>query len=165
MPTDPRNEGTRPMNPGVVGRPGTPADLYPHTGVRGPLQRMYAGPTNFHPEDYRAVSYEGRDDNGAQPFYKPFSRGHYAGKGPRGFARSDERLQELVCDVLMDAPDIDPSEVEVSVKGGVVTLGGSVVSRRMKRITADTVESIPGVMDVHNNLEVKPMTFGDEARS
>lgn len=145
-----------PAGTGQIPPRGSPADLYPHTGVRGSLQRAHHGPTNFHPEDYRAQGYEGRDQNGAQPAHKPFSRGHYAGKGPRSWVKSDERLHELVCDVLTAAPDVDPTDVEVTVKGGVVTLSGSVPSRRMKRITADTVEAIRGVMDVHNNIEVRP---------
>ena len=76
---------------------------------------------------------------------------------PRKHRVRDERLQELVCDLLTDAPDIDPTDVEVSVKSGIVTLNGSVVSRRMKRILEDTVEAIPGVMNVHSHLEVRSM--------
>lgn len=150
-----RDLSSPPTGPGRVESGRAPGDLYPHAGVRGSLRRNFSGPTNFHPEDYRATDYEGPDQNGFHRAHKPFSRGHYAGKGPRAFQKSDERLHELVCDFLTEAPDIDPTDVEVRVKSGVITLEGTVPTRWMKRITADAVESLPGVLDVHNNLQVK----------
>jgi hypothetical protein len=52
--------------------------------------------------------------------------GRYAGRGPKGYQRSDERLEEEICDRLTADSDIDASELEVLVQNGEVTLQGSV---------------------------------------
>ena len=80
--------------------------------------------------------------------------GNLAGRGPRGYRRSDERIMEDVCDRLTDAPDVDASDIEVNVTNGEVTLGGSVGDRRQKRRSEDLIENLSGVREVHNNLRV-----------
>ena len=55
--------------------------------------------------------------------------GRYAGRGPKGYQRSDERLKEEVCEQLTADPDVDASDVEVSVQNGEVTLEGTVHTR------------------------------------
>ena len=85
----------------------------------------------------------------------------YSGHGPRGYQRSDDRIKEDVCDRLTDDPWVDASEVEVTVRGGEVTLSGSVRDRHDKRRTEDIIESISGVREVHNNLRC---TTGGESR-
>jgi hypothetical protein len=82
------------------------------------------------------------------------SPGGYSGLGPKGYQRSDERLKENVCDALTTDPDIDASEIEVSVQNAEVTLEGSVRERQMKRDAEDCVEAIPGVQQVHNRIRV-----------
>lgn len=87
--------------------------------------------------------------------------GRYAGRGPKGYQRSDERVREEVCDHLMADPDIDAAELTVTVRDGEVTLEGSVPERSMKRDAEDCAESISGVRQVHNRLRVEPGE-GDE---
>lgn len=87
--------------------------------------------------------------------------GRFAGRGPKGYQRSDERLREEICDRLMADPEIDAAELTVSVSGGEVTLEGSVPERRMKRDAEDCAESISGVRQVHNRLRIEP-SEGDE---
>ena len=80
--------------------------------------------------------------------------GQFAGRGPKGYTRSDERIREDVSDKLMEHPDLDASEIEVRVSGGEVTLSGSVDSRWAKRLAEDVAESCTGVRDVMNQLRV-----------
>lgn len=80
--------------------------------------------------------------------------GTFAGRGPKGYQRSDDRILEDVCDRLTDAADVDASEIEVNVANGEVTLSGTVRGRGEKRRSEDLAESIAGVRDVHNNLRV-----------
>lgn len=80
-------------------------------------------------------------------------RGH-RGKGPKNFMRSDERIREAVCEALSDDDNVDASEIEVTVKGGEVTLSGTVEDRHTKRAAEDCVERIAGVKDVQNQLKV-----------
>lgn len=80
--------------------------------------------------------------------------GGYVGRGPKGYQRSDARIMEDVCDRLAAAPDVDASEIEVTVRGGEVTLSGMVMDRHQKRRSEDVIDSITGVREVHNNLRV-----------
>lgn len=80
--------------------------------------------------------------------------GLHAGKGPKGYRRSDERVREEVSEVLRMHSEIDASEIEIDVKEGVVTLSGTVESRQIKRLVEDTVEGISGVSDLKNDLRI-----------
>lgn len=77
------------------------------------------------------------------------------GKGPKGYTRSDDRIKEDVCDCLTDDHHVDASSIEVQVRNGEVTLGGTVDSRETKRRAEDLVERASGVKHVQNNLRVQ----------
>lgn len=94
------------------------------------------------------------DDSGRYGWQGP----NYAGRGPRGYQRTDERIREDVCDRLTDDPRIDASDIEVHMKGGELTLSGSVRTREEKRLTEDLVERVTGVREVNNHLRVRPAT-------
>lgn len=81
--------------------------------------------------------------------------GRFAGRGPKNYRRSDQRIQEEVCDRLTSDPQVDASEIQVTVKDGEITLEGTVSERRMKRLAEDCAESISGVQQVHNRLRVE----------
>lgn len=83
-------------------------------------------------------------------------RMEYAGRGPRGYRRSDERIREDINDRLTEDRYIDASDIEVSVNDCIVTLTGRVDSRAAKRRTEDIAESVSGVTDVSNQLRVGP---------
>jgi osmotically-inducible protein OsmY len=79
----------------------------------------------------------------------------YAGRGPKGYKRSDERIREEVCEVLTRHPDVDATNIEVTVNEGMVVLSGAVDERRAKRIAEDVVQDISGVRDVQNQIRVQ----------
>jgi osmotically-inducible protein OsmY len=81
-------------------------------------------------------------------------RGH-RGKGPIGYQRSDERVREIVCEVLTEDDNIDASRIEVHVKNGEVILSGSVDDRDTKRLAEEVIDRLPGVRDVQNQLRVQ----------
>jgi hypothetical protein len=81
--------------------------------------------------------------------------GPFAGRGPRGYRRSDERINEEVSQSLTDHGEIDASDVDVSVDQGEVTLEGTVSSRYEKRLAEDLAADVSGVHDVHNRLRVR----------
>ncbi|MGH8311452.1 MAG: BON domain-containing protein [Steroidobacteraceae bacterium] len=90
--------------------------------------------------------------------------GEYAGRGPKNYRRSDERICEDACDRLTQDPHVDASEIQVSVKDGEITLEGTVAERRMKHIAEDCIESVSGARQVHNRLRVeRPAVQGAEA--
>lgn len=88
--------------------------------------------------------------------------GPYAGRGPKGYRRSDERIHEDVCERLTEHPSIDATDVEVTVGNGDVTLVGRVESRAVKHLTEVMVETVSGVKEVHNQLRVAPAALGTE---
>jgi osmotically-inducible protein OsmY len=82
------------------------------------------------------------------------AEGPHAGRGPRGYTRSDDRIREDVCDRLCEHGLVDAGDIEVRVTAGEVTLQGTVPERQQKRIAEDVAERVAGVREVHNNLRV-----------
>jgi BON domain len=89
------------------------------------------------------------------PFAHGSTRGPFVGRGPRGYRRSDERIREDVCERFTQHGALDPTDVEISVRGGEVMLTGTVATRAQKRLAEDIVETIFGVAEVHNHLRVQ----------
>ena len=90
-------------------------------------------------------------------------RGQFAGRGPKGYKRSDDRIREDVNEALTRNPDIDASDIEVKVESGEVTLTGTVDSRQNKRLAEDLAEDCSGVHEVHNQLRIKHPQSGNAA--
>ncbi len=88
--------------------------------------------------------------------------GHHAGvqgrtprgRAPKNYRRSDERLQEEICERLMHDPELDVSDVSVQVQDGRVCLEGTVRDRRMKHAIEDLVDRSLGVVDIDNRVRV-----------
>lgn len=78
----------------------------------------------------------------------------HRGKGPKGYKRSDERIQDDVCDALTNDRHVDATDVEVAVQDGEVTLSGFVAGRRSRRDAEAIAEHVAGVKYVQNNLRV-----------
>jgi osmotically-inducible protein OsmY len=76
---------------------------------------------------------------------------HESGDG--SFYISDDQIRENVCELLARDPFIDASEIEVDVYKGFVILRGFVDSRQTKRLAELTVDDLPGVNDIINQLE------------
>jgi len=79
---------------------------------------------------------------------------HHRGRGPKGYARSDDRIREDVSDRLGDDWLVDATEIEVVVVGGEVTLSGTVNGRDQRRRAEDIAESVSGAKHVQNNIRV-----------
>lgn len=79
----------------------------------------------------------------------------YTGVGPLNYKRADERIQDDSSDALYRNAELDASDIEVSVKDGIVTLSGTVETRIDKKVAELTVERIPGVVDVDNRLIIE----------
>lgn len=82
-------------------------------------------------------------------------REDYTGKGPANYRRSDERILDDSSDALYRCAEVDASDIEVSVKDGVITLNGAVETRLDKKVAEMTVERVPGVIDVDNRLVIE----------
>jgi hypothetical protein len=78
----------------------------------------------------------------------------FAGRGPRGYRRRDERIEEDVNEELTRHPGLDATEIEVRVKEGEVFLSGTVHDRHAKRLAEDIAESCSGVIEVSNEIKV-----------
>ncbi len=103
----------------------------------------------------------GLDDSrgafGQQTFGQGFGLSGQKGsdfRAPKGYQRSDERIREDVCETLGRHPDVDPSDIEITVQSGEVTLSGTVDESRARRTAEEVIERMPGVKDVHNHIRV-----------
>ncbi|MCC7007393.1 MAG: BON domain-containing protein [Acidobacteria bacterium] len=99
-----------------------------------------------------------RGHRGANDLASP---GSHAGKGPRGYRRTDERIWEDVCERLACDPDLDASDIEVSVSDGDVQLEGDVASEPARRAAEEIAASAFGVQRVENRLRVRLFAGAD----
>jgi hypothetical protein len=81
--------------------------------------------------------------------------GQHSGKGPKGWKRSDERITEDVNEALARHPELDASDIEVTVMDREVKLSGIVEDRGQKRLAEDIAEDVFGVEDVNNDLKIR----------
>ncbi len=82
--------------------------------------------------------------------------GPYTGMGPSDYIGQDTWIYDQINQRLMAHGHLDASDIEVAVADGIVTLTGLVDSRKSKRMAEDTVDSVLGVVDVNNELKIKP---------
>jgi hypothetical protein len=80
--------------------------------------------------------------------------GQHRGKGPRGYHRSDERIQDDINERLSDEGNLDATDIEVKVQNGEVTLTGNVADKQSKRLAEDIAEEVSGVSNVENKIKV-----------
>lgn len=84
---------------------------------------------------------------------RPYEQqGPYQGVGPADYTRSDERIMEEVNERLTRHGQVDARKVSATVMNGVVTLSGTVNTRRERRLAEEAVESVSGVKEVQNWL-------------
>ena len=99
-------------------------------------------------EDEQGSHYRGYYSRSATPFSYPGGSGYlysesvtlhgpYAGRGPKGYKRSDQQIIEEACQRLERDGEIDASEIEVSAEDGVIRLRGTVPDRKAKRRAED----------------------------
>lgn len=125
-------------------------------------QYRTAGDRDFGPQS----SYRSRFGSESGRYDKPGpQQSGFRGRGPKGYTRSDQRIEEDVNERLYDDYYLDASDIQVSVQGGTVTLSGEAEDREAKRRAEDIVESCSGVQQVQNNIKVKSSftnwLFGD----
>ena len=75
-------------------------------------------------------------------------------------AASDENLATDVLTELSWDPRVQPNEITVNVKDGVVTLGGWVDAYAKRRAAAEAAHRIRGVKAVANDIEVRLAASG-----
>ena len=103
--------------------------------------------------------YGGRPESGFGPgfsesAYSAAQRRSHAGRGPKGYQRSDDRIREDVCETFTRDDELDASDIEIRVEKGEITLTGTVESREAKRLAEDLAERCSGVKEIHNQLRV-----------
>lgn len=121
-----------------------------------PQEHSYAG-------DYRQPGFVSPADT--QFRSGQYGSGRYSGHGPRNYTRPDARISEDLCERLTHDPDIDPSDIEVHVSDGTVTLEGTVEHRWMKHRAEDLADSCSGVRHVENRIRVQSATAGSGGSS
>lgn len=117
--------------------------------------RTYRQPTWDSREEQQRGNWGGSSRQSDSSAYdRPWQEGPHSGRGPKGYQRPDERIREDVCERLSFHGFIDPSEVDINVNQGEVTLSGTCTNRREKRMIEDVVDSVRGVRDVRNELSI-----------
>ena len=119
----------------------------------------YDGDTGRGPNNY------GKNPSGSAreeiPFgmssYPQYFKKSFAGRGPKGYQRSDASISEDINERLTHDHDIDPTGITVEVKDGEVMLKGLVTDREQKLRAEEIAEACSGVKDVYNLLRIQPL--------
>ncbi|MBL0938119.1 MAG: BON domain-containing protein [Gemmatimonadaceae bacterium] len=115
--------------------------------------------SEFMEDGFGSLRSRQREGNGYSNGYSSGSSSsesqNYSGRGPKGWKRSDERIQEELSEQLERHWSLDASEIEVKVKDGEVTLTGTTSDRQMKRLAEDIADEISGVREVQNQIRVQ----------
>jgi len=93
--------------------------------------------------------------SGSSTATMPPGRQSFAGRGPQGYKRSDERITEDINEELTQDSELDASDVNIEVRNGEVILKGTVPDRESKRRAEEIAECCSGVKDVMNQLRIK----------
>lgn len=130
-----------------------PYPYQPDNGQREPSSRMEGRRRGFW--DRTGDTFAAwMGDDAARARHEADKRASHQGKGPKGYKRSDARIQEDLNDRLTDDHWLDASHIDVKVENGEVTLNGHVASRDDKRHAERLAEGISGVDHVQNNLRI-----------
>jgi hypothetical protein len=113
------------------------------------------------PEGWRGLRYQDPENSnrewvtgtGQPPYRGP--QPSFAGRGPQGYKRSDDRIIEDINEEMTRDHDLDASDISVQAKDGEVVLTGTVSDRESKRRAEEIAESCSGVRDVQNQIRVK----------
>lgn len=68
---------------------------------------------------------------------------------------TDDDLRRDILTALKNDIHVDPTNINVIVNYGEVTLEGTVTQRAMMNATEDCVRSVPGVMKLTNELRIQ----------
>lgn len=113
---------------------------------RGPTGE-WQGESGYIPFAGRGPQWEpldfGQPEHVATPHHRP--------TGPKGYQRSDARIQDDVCERLAHSR-FDVHDIEVSVADGIVTLSGQVRERDQKYRLEEIADAVFGVRDVDNQI-------------
>ena len=84
--------------------------------------------------------------------------GPHSSRGPRGYQRSDQCIEEDICERLTQHRQIDAEDIQVMVENGEVALTGTVENRQVKRMAEDALDSISGVKDIRASSTTRART-------
>jgi hypothetical protein len=76
------------------------------------------------------------------------------GHGQQGESDSDQHLRDAVQEHLTGHQHMDARYIEVTVNQGEVTLDGTVSTTQEKDLAGSIVETVAGVLRLHNNLRI-----------
>ncbi len=85
----------------------------------------------------------------------PNLRAPFYGFAPRNYQKTDQQILNEVCERLTLHGELDVRDIDVHCRNGVIRLEGSVPSRWMRRAIEAVTESVYGVADVEDELEIE----------
>ncbi len=73
---------------------------------------------------------------------------------PNPFATLFQEIADIAQATLRQSPEAGLHEVSCEFSGGILTLRGRVPSYHLKQLAEAAVAEVPGVIEVHNRVEV-----------
>ena len=141
-------QGEAESNREWVSGTGQPPYWENRTGRYGSKHDVYAGsPMSYEESQPPDSNFNGRPRNE--------NRQSFAGRGPQGYKRSDERITEDINEAMTRDHDLDATNISVETTSGEVVLKGTVSDRASKRRAEEIAEACSGVHDVQNQIRIK----------
>jgi osmotically-inducible protein OsmY len=78
------------------------------------------------------------------------------------FKKTDSEIAETVLNALRLHTAVREDRIKIKVEDGVVTLEGDVEWEYQRKAAKDSIENLPGVRDVLNNIIVKPKAVASD---
>ena len=83
---------------------------------------------------------------------------------PNPFAALFQEITDIAQQLLRQSSYFELHNVSCDFSGGVLTLQGRVPSYHLKQLAQTSVADVPGVVEIHNHLEVTPPPNSAECR-
>jgi osmotically-inducible protein OsmY len=106
--------------------------------------------------DSQADAATSRSPGGGRQVEQEPARGHRRGDSPS--PRADADIRSDLDARLANADDYDPNLVELLVSDGIVVMLGEVADYETKRHLEDLSAAVPGVREIHDQLQVRGET-------
>lgn len=84
-------------------------------------------------------------------------------RGPEGYRRSDERIREIITDMIQTDPAIDSRDLDIKVHEGRVRLTGYIPDADAEKRISAVIQRVPGIKEIESELKINEHAKGDNS--
>lgn len=128
-----------------------------HSGERNDIgNRQKSNDLGAQPSRYNGVESHRTEERFPESGVNRDQTNLHSQRDQQGYRRSDERIREIITDLIEAEKSIDGRDVDVRVHNGEVSVRGYVPDDDARRKIQTIIDRVPGIRDVSNSLRVNP---------